>query len=265
MQTLRLQMESLSSPSLPFLTLFILHPSRLSASTMYSPLSVIVTLAFTTSAFAGVFFTSPTAGTRFTAGQSATITWREDNTPPMLTSFGLAKASIYAGNCVEQTSLQLISAGIDVSNPLFLTFTPDASIGPNSSEYFIRFESLALHDASNPAIPALAFSHVFELAGMKGAFSAEVQSQIDGQSTAPIGGTATAAGATKAHAPNASPTPVGANKGLPLSVSANKTANPASTPVSGAAVPTSVIACSRKLWLRIVMGVFGAVVDAVIL
>ncbi|KAJ7783008.1 hypothetical protein B0H16DRAFT_1297813, partial [Mycena metata] len=139
--------------------------------------------------FYGVQFTSPTQAISFTGGQQANITWIDDGAAPTLAQFGLAKASIYAGNSAQQTSLQTISESIDVTNPMFLVFTPDASIGPNSDQYFIRFDSLALKDTANPAIPALAFSHTFTMSAMTGVFNAEVLSEISGQSTAPIGGT----------------------------------------------------------------------------
>ncbi|KAJ6591178.1 hypothetical protein DFH09DRAFT_907922 [Mycena vulgaris] len=239
---------------------------------MFSPSSVVVTLALASSAFAGVFFTSPTAALGFVGGQPANITWQEDNTPPLLSNFGLAKASIYAGNSAQQTSLQLISESIDVSNPLFLSFTPDASIGPNAAQYFIRFESLSLKDANDPAIPALAFSHVFTLSGMTGVFNAEVQSQIDGQSTAPIGGTATAAATSAANTAAttgnaASTTAAGASKpatSATASGSASKTAKAAAASGSSAALP-AFVAGSQKLWLGIVVGVFGAVMGATLL
>jgi len=239
---------------------------------MFSPSSVVVNLALASSAFAGVFFTSPTASIGFVGGQPANITWQEDNTVPLLTDFGLAKASIYAGNSEQQTSLQLISDSIDVSNPLFLAFTPDASIGPNAAQYFIRFESLSLKDPNDPTIPALAFSHVFTMSGMTGVFNAEVQSQIDGQSTAPIGGTAAAASSTPTPAASTTPTgaanktPTGAANTIKASTtgSASKTAKAASVSGSSAAVPTFV-AGSQKLWLGIAMGVLGAVMGAAIL
>ena len=54
---------------------------------------------------------------------------------------------------------------------------------------FIRFESLAFKDPKQPQFPALAFSAKFELTGMNGKFTPEVQSQIDGASSLPIGPT----------------------------------------------------------------------------
>ncbi|KAJ7115779.1 hypothetical protein C8R44DRAFT_628641 [Mycena epipterygia] len=239
---------------------------------MFSSSTAVVALALASSAFAEIFFTSPTAALGFVGGQPANITWEDDGTAPSLATFGLAKASIYAGNSAQQTSLQLISPSIDVTNPLFLTFTPDATIGPNSPQYFIRFEALNTKDASNPAIPALAFSHQFTLSGMTGSFSAEVQSQIDGQSTAPIGGTAPASSTPTGASSNtpgstpASTTPsTGASKTSAKS-SGSATGSAKSSVASGtsAAVP-AFVAGSQKLWLGIATGVVAAVMGASIL
>jgi len=141
------------------------------------------------SAFATIYTTSPVATTSWKAGQEQTITWIEDpNSPtPSLKDFGPTKISIYVGNAKQQTSLQLISPSTDVSTTGELKFTPDATIGPNSKEYFIRFESLGFKDPADPQFPALAFSAKFELTGMSGTFSPDVQQQIDGASSFPIG------------------------------------------------------------------------------
>jgi hypothetical protein len=105
-----------------------------------------------------------------------------------LKDFGPTKISIYVGNSQQQTSLQLLSPSTDVSTISQLTFTPDPAMGPNSKEYFIRFESLGFKDPTQPQFPALAFSAKFELTGMNGQFSPDVQQQIAGASSLPVGG-----------------------------------------------------------------------------
>jgi hypothetical protein len=101
---------------------------------------------------------------------------------------------------MQQTPLQQIVPSVDVSTTSSVQFTPDASIGPNGNEYFVRFESISLKDAKAPQFPALAFSAKFTMAGMTGTFNATVQAQIDGQSTAPIGGAPTSAAASSGGA-----------------------------------------------------------------
>jgi len=154
--------------------------------------SIFVALTLSASAFANVFVTSPVASTTFVGGHQATVSWQDDGSAPTLQSFGPAMVSIYAGNAQQQTLLQTISPNIDVSKLSTIQFTPDPTIGPNSNQYFIRFQSISLKDATSPQYPALAFSAKFTMSGMSGQFNATVQDQINGQSTAPIGGTVAA-------------------------------------------------------------------------
>jgi len=157
------------------------------------PKSAPLLLAFASAVSATIFTTSPVGSTTFPAGQPATITWEDDGKPPTLQEFGAAKISIYVGNARQQTPIQLITGSVDVGTTNTFQFTPEASIGPNSGEYFIRYESLALKDPGAPEFPALAFSAKFSLSGMSGEFNATVQAQIDGQTTAPLAGQSTTA------------------------------------------------------------------------
>ncbi|GLB39818.1 putative ser-Thr-rich glycosyl-phosphatidyl-inositol-anchored membrane family protein [Lyophyllum shimeji] len=207
----------------------------------------LVVLAASASAFATVYVTSPTATASFTGGQQATISWQDDGKAPSLKDFGPAKVSIYAGNAQQQTLLQQIVASVDVGSTQAIQFTPDPSIGPNSSEYFIRFESLGLKDPAAPQYPALAFSAKFTMSGMTGQFSPAVQAQIQGQSTAPL------AGATAA--------PTGATtQGLAASTtSRTSTGSATGTKSSSTTKPTNAAASTKAGWLGIVIGaVLGA-------
>lgn len=151
----------------------------------------VISLALAASALANVFITSPVASTTWTAGQQATVTWQDDGMTPNLTSFGAALVGIYTGNANQQTLLQIISSSVDVSTSSSVAFTPDGTIGPNSNEYFVRFTSINLKDATNSQFPAEAFSAKFAMTGMTGTFNSTVQAEINGQSTAPIGATST--------------------------------------------------------------------------
>lgn len=153
---------------------------------MFFKSAVVASLA--SSAFATIFITSPVATSTFTGGQKASVTWQDDGKAPSLASWGLAKVSIYTGNANQQTSLQEITNSVNVSAINSIEFTPNAAIGPNSKEYFVRIESLSLKDAASPQYPALAFSAKFQMNGMSGTFSPAIQAQIDGQSTAPLAG-----------------------------------------------------------------------------
>jgi hypothetical protein len=226
-------------------------------------LSALVALALAQTSYAALAVTAPTASIGFTAGQEATIAWNDDGAAPALSAYGPCKVSIYAGNSAQQTSLLLIADNVDVTSGS-LKFTPDASIGPNSAQYFIRFESNTAKDPTNAAIPLLAFSHQFALSGMTGAFSAAVQAQIDGQSTAPIGGVQTAAASNSASAAPASVTKAPASVSNKASGSASKASTSPKPSGSGAAMP--LIAGSQgNLLFAVVTGVVGAVVGAALL
>jgi len=252
---------------------------------MFALSSVLVAAALAQSAFAAVSFTDPTATAGFTGGQPATIQWIDDNNQPSLSVYGQCILSIYTGNSKQQTSLQTINSSIDPNAVNSFAFTVDATIGPDGDEYFIRMESLQTKDPNDPTglLPLLAFSHTFTLSGMTGVFNASVQSQIDGQSTAPIGGSAaapaaTGAAATPSAAPNAAPSatvagstakPSGAaSSGVPKTSaggSGSATAKGAAASPSGksAAVPT--FGAARSLWLGVATGVVGAFVGAALL
>lgn len=195
-------------------------------------LSTLVVLALSASAFANVFITSPVASTTFTAGQPCTVTWQDDGQQPTLQAFGPAIVSIYAGNSQQQTLLQTITSSVNVATAQAVTFTPDPAIGPNGNQYFIRFQSISLKDATQIQYPALAFSAKFTMSGMTGTFNSTVQSEIDGQSTAPIGGTAVT--------PTSTPTPIGSTPSIMA------TSKSSSATAAGGAAKTSTAAGSSS-------------------
>ncbi|KAH7883062.1 hypothetical protein F5I97DRAFT_1901614 [Phlebopus sp. FC_14] len=159
--------------------------------------SLFVSLGLAASALANVYITSPVASSTFPAGQQATVSWMDNGQAPSLAQFGPAIISIYVGNADQQTLLQTIATNVNVSNTSSVSFTPEGSIGPNSNQYFIRFESINLKDSAQPQYPEMAFSAKFTMTGMTGNFNSSVQAEIDGQSTAPIGTpTTTPAGAS---------------------------------------------------------------------
>jgi hypothetical protein len=246
---------------------------------MFSLSSVIVAVALAKSTFAAVSFTSPTATIGFNGGQSATIQWIEDGKTPLLSAYGPCILSIDTGNAQQQTNLQTINASLDPNATNSFPFTVDPTIGPNGSQYFIRLQSLNNKDPNDPTglLPLLAFSHTFTLSGMTGTFNATVQSQIDGQSTAPIGGSAAPPAATPSAAPNATPSasvagstakPSGASSGLPKTSaggSASAKGAAASASASGKSAAVSSFGASHSLWLGVVTGVVGAFVGAALL
>ncbi|KDR77297.1 hypothetical protein GALMADRAFT_267450 [Galerina marginata CBS 339.88] len=203
----------------------------------------LVVFAFASAAMATVFVTAPVASTSYAAGQKSTIQWQDSGAAPSLADFGPAKISIYAGNAQQQTLLQTLDANTDVSKVSSLDFTPDPTIGPNSSEYFIRFESLSLKDSAQPQFPALAFSAKFTLTGMTGVFSAAVLSQISGQSTAPLASQSAPAGVS-------TPAPASTTSS-PSSATSKKASSTGPTP---SATKASGAMGVRAGWAGVVLG-----------
>jgi len=156
--------------------------------------SLSLLAALTGQALAGVFITSPTATSTGNGGQAFNIVWQDDGKPPTLASIGACDISIYAGNVQQQTSLQQLSASIDVSQQSTLNATINASLGPNFNGYFVRATSLALKDSAT-GFPYEAFSAKFTLNGMSGTFNPTVQAEIAGASSlGTVGGAASSTG-----------------------------------------------------------------------
>ncbi|KAG2103395.1 uncharacterized protein F5147DRAFT_278342 [Suillus discolor] len=189
----------------------------------------VISFALAGSALANVFITSPVASTTFTAGQQAIVNWQDDGLSPNLTSFGASLIGIYTGNANQQTLLQTISSSVDVSTTSSINFTPDGTIGPDSDEYFVRFTSINLKDATNSQFPAEAFSAKFTMTGMTGTFNTTVQDEINGQSTAPIGATTTATATSSAS---------GSMKTISTSSIASTSGSQSSTSTSATATKT---------------------------
>jgi len=194
--------------------------------------SSLVLLSLSASAFATVFTTSPVASTTFSGGKPATVSWQDDGSAPSLKDFGPAIVSIYVGNALQQTSLQTIAPNVDVSTTASIQFTPDPTIGPNSNNYFIRFQSVSLKDPKSPQYPALAFSAKFTMDSMTGTFNSTVQAQIDGQSTAPIGGPTSAASSGSAAATTTRSTLASVAGSKTTGASASATSKPANGAMS---------------------------------
>jgi len=196
-------------------------------------------------AFATVYVTTPVASTTYKAGEVAVATWMDDNIAPLLPQFGLASIAIFVGNADQQTRLQVLTPSIDVSKTMSFNFTPNADIGPDGQEYFLRFQSLSLTDAKGQ--PVESFSALFTLTGMTGTFASSVQAEIAGQSTAPFAGqSAPVSGATSS---TSTPSLTGS--------SASNTHTGTSSTTSATAKPSSGAMGLKAGWVGIL---FGAVV-----
>lgn len=183
--------------------------------------AAVLLLAAASPALGNLFMTSPVASTSWTAGQQATISWKDDGASPSLADLGPCKVSVYVGSQTQQTLIQEVVPSVDVSTTSSIVFTPDGSKGENGAFYFIRIESLSAKDAKNPQYPAQAFSSKYTMSGMTGSFDATVKAQIGdaGSSSAAAGSssaspTSSSAAASKpassSHAPSSTASAKGA-------------------------------------------------------
>jgi len=196
-------------------------------------------------AFATVYVTNPVATSNISAGTSFAITWQDDGNSPTLKDFGPARVGLYVGNVRQQVPVQIITDSIDVSKVQTIDFIPKADAGPNSDQYFIRFDSEGLK-ANGTNDPAQAFSHKFSLNNMTGSFNASVLSIIAGQSTAPFGSQTTSGSSSSTSSP------------VLTGSSASKNPTSTSSTTSATARPSGSGAMGLKAgWAGIV---FGAVV-----
>ena len=69
--------------------------------------------------------TAPVASTTYQAGQSAVVSWIDDNNAPTLAQFGLASIAIYVGNAHQQ--VKIIYIYIYIKNIEYSTILLDKS------------------------------------------------------------------------------------------------------------------------------------------
>ncbi|KAH9015605.1 hypothetical protein EDB85DRAFT_1811110, partial [Lactarius pseudohatsudake] len=208
---------------------------------MLSSLLVLGFAAIAPSALATVFVTAPTASTSWPAGQQATITWQDDGNTPNVKSFGPSLIGLYAGNQQQQTLLQTIASDVDVSAVSTVTWTPDATVGPNFNNYFIRFTSNDLPDPTQSQFKAEAFSAKFTLTGMTGTFNASVQAQISGTTAA---GTSTPLSSGSSTSSPSATTAKPSGSSSKSSSSASSTSTKAASNGAGRIVVPSVVGAS---------------------
>jgi len=210
------------------------------SSLLLLSLAVVAPLARAT-----VYVTNPIATSSLAAGQPISITWQDDNKPPLLAAFGPASIGLYAGNQQQQTLLQMIATNVDVSKVSTQSWTPSASVGPNFNSYFIRFTSNSAPDPTQSQFMAEAFSAKFALTGMTGTFNATVQAEISGTvspttpavTTTPIAKTATTP-ATVAKAATTSSTTGGSTGNSKTASGAGHIAVPSILTATGVAAIT---------------------------
>jgi len=202
--------------------------------------SIFVTFALcVSSALATIYITSPTADTTFDGGANATITYEDDGTVPTLSDWGFASVGIFVGSVTSQIQLQLIDGSLNVSDVSTLQFTVDPTIGPDSGDYFIRFQSLSYVN-STTGYPAEAFSAKFNLDQMTGTFNSSV--------SAVIGGTASSTGGAAPSASGPAPSsPARVTSAASAGASGSSTSHAASATVSSSGATSLAVSTGVAL------------------
>ncbi|WWC62768.1 uncharacterized protein I303_105365 [Kwoniella dejecticola CBS 10117] len=192
---------------------------------------VLIAAAALQPVLAGVYITSPVAGTPATGGQVLEVKWADDGKTPTVGSVGPCSVDIYTGSVNNQIKLQNLAASVDVSKTSSISATIDPSIGQDDSHYFVRFTSLSLKSESNPQYPYEAFSAMFTINSMTGKFDSATLAAIDaGNSTSSAASAAVSGAGSKTTA------------GLAASASAKSSASAsASSKATSAALPLNEV------------------------
>jgi len=204
-------------------------------------------------AFAGPYFTKPITGDSCAAGAPCTIEWKDDGKAPTLVDFGDCTIALYTGSQQQQTQMQFISP-TNAATTGSVVFIPDATVGQNSDQYFIKMISINAPDPAMPQYKATAYSPKFSLTGMTGQFNQTILQQIGAAADPSAAATSPAASSAAATSPAGS-TSAAASTAHSSSASGTRTGTAAtSTHTSNGAGSVAVAG----------MGALGATVVAVL-
>lgn len=226
---------------------------------MYSLSLAMALSTLINGALANIYITNPVAASIIVAGANFTVTWQADPdlALPRATSFGMTNVGLYTGSINTQT--RILSLG-QVADPVGgtnrLSITIPATAGPNSAEYFIRFDSAN----STLAAPIQAFSARFTMQGMTGTFTPEAIAQNAALSAAGDSTAAPSTAVATTRAVAAATTAAVATTSRMLTSSASATAN-ATSSVAAASSTARVAGAAQNSKS---MGVAGLVLMGVV-
>ncbi|KAG8743299.1 hypothetical protein FRC10_012262 [Ceratobasidium sp. 414] len=221
---------------------------------MRAAASLLALAAVAPVAFAAPYFTKPITGDSCAAGQPCTLSWQDDGKAPSLAEFGDCTIAVYTGSQQQQTQMQFISP-TNAGNTASVVFIPDATVGQNSDQYFIKMISINAPDPAMPQYKATAYSPKFSLTGMTGQFNQTILQQI--AAAAGPSGAATSAAAS----PSAAATTPAGSSSAAASTAHSSSASGTRTGTAASSSPTSNGAGSVAV---AGMGAFGATVVAVL-
>ncbi|GEM07679.1 hypothetical protein Rt10032_c03g1696 [Rhodotorula toruloides] len=145
-------------------------------------------------ASANPYIYKPVAASHYKAGDSFTVSWRDNGAAPLSSAYGTTDVMLYTGSALQQVQLANLGSIADPSKVTEQRITIDPSWGPDSDQYFIRIQSQSAKDASGA--PLQAFSARFQLTQMKGQWSSSVKAALASNSTVAATSAASAGSAT---------------------------------------------------------------------
>ncbi|TNY17820.1 hypothetical protein DMC30DRAFT_89643 [Rhodotorula diobovata] len=170
--------------------------------------------------FANPYIYKPVEASHYRAGDSFTVSWRDNGEAPLSSAYGQTTVSLYTGSSLVQTEIAALGTVADPSTDTEVLITIDPTWGPDSDDYFIRIQSVAGVDSTGA--PLQAFSARFALSQMTGTWSSTASAALAGS---PVAAAAASASAT-------SPAAAAAASTMATSVRAAATSAPAASVAS---------------------------------
>ncbi|GAA6047098.1 hypothetical protein JCM3770_004196 [Rhodotorula araucariae] len=151
----------------------------------------LAALAYAASAvLATPYVYKPVEASHYKAGDSFTVSWRDNGEAPLSSTYGETTVSLYTGSTTQQIELAKLGTVTDPATDTEVRITIDPTWGPDSDDYFIRIQSVAGTDPTGA--PLQAFSARFALSQMTGEWSSSVKEALSGSPVAAVAGMSTA-------------------------------------------------------------------------
>jgi len=230
---------------------------------MRAAASLLALAAVAPVAFAGPYFTKPITGDSCAAGAPCTIEWKDDGKAPTLVDFGDCTIALYTGSQQQQTQMQFISP-TNAATTGSVVFIPDATVGQNSDQYFIKMISINAPDPAMPQYKATAYSPKFSLTGMTGQFNQTILQQIGAAADPSAAATSPAASSAAATPPAASSAAATSPAGSTSAAASTAHSSSASGTRTGTAASSTHTSNGAGSVAVAGMGALGATVVAVL-
>ncbi|GAA5916971.1 hypothetical protein JCM8208_003227 [Rhodotorula glutinis] len=152
---------------------------------------VALALSTATTVLANPYIYKPVEASHYSAGDSFTISWRDNGEAPLSSAYGQTTVALYTGTSTVQTQLASLGTVADPSVETEVLITIDPTWGPDSDSYFIRIQSVEGVDEAGA--PLQAFSARFALSQMTGTWSGAASAALAGSPVAAVAASATSA------------------------------------------------------------------------